>query len=165
MAGEKEQSKTIKMPLRIRYKRRIKVLLILLGLLLIAGAGYLWIWPLVNVKPACSDEVIKQASVLLDRPHKEQLKPIADNTQKLKNFKKDPNCLYIVTTYYINVEDPTNARRFFESLKKVYNPQKGLSPKFGDIVKSLAGIELEVEFVEKVVQEREHDVRSVPNTE
>lgn len=166
MSKEKEQPKTVRMPLRLRYKRRIKLALILLAVLLVALIVYfLFNQSRLNARPVCSDQQLEQASTVLDRSKVEELKPIAESIQQLERFDRDPNCLYVVVSYYIYMEDPSNARTFFEKLKKAYIPDQGFSSKLGDRTKTLEDLELEVGFVEKVAQERKDNLRSIPNME
>jgi hypothetical protein len=147
-----------------------KAALILTGILLLALIGYggYWLYQSVTTRGTgvvCKRATLEQAGAVLDRSKVEELRPIADNIQKLRRFETDANCLYVVTTYYIYVGDPANSRLYLEKLKSIYDPQKGFSPKLGERVKTIEELEFEVQFVEKADQEFRKSIQTVPNME
>lgn len=75
----------------------------------------------------CSSVVLKDASSFLAPEKVAQLNTIAMKIQKLRGYDKDVNCLYVLTTYYINAGDLQNSQLFMAKLNKVYDPKIGFS--------------------------------------
>ena len=50
--------------------------------------------------------------------------------EKLPNYQQDPNCLYPIVKYYIQVEDAQNAGKYLALLQTVYHPNQVLSNVF-----------------------------------
>ncbi len=95
-------------------------LVVLLGL--IAG-----VWETVFATN-CEDYLPKgQGS--LSYTQNDTLKMTVDKMRSVKNYDKNPDCLNVITTYYINTSDYQNAKLYMDKLEKVYNPHNGFSAK------------------------------------
>ena len=55
--------------------------------------------------------------------NQQALKPIADKILQISRFEKDPNCLYILTSYYISTGDSNNAQHYYDMLEKISKSQ------------------------------------------
>lgn len=97
----------------------------------------------------CSDELLNQAAPLLEEKKYKELEPIARQIEGLKNYDKDPNCLFVVTTYYINVTDAKNARLNYDKLMLIYTPETQLQPAIAAKVRSPYTMRSSIEFLEE----------------
>ncbi len=127
------------------------ILLVVVFLILLAAAGYFWYTKQQSAKtaknPVCAEDLLHQAEPLLDSSKREQLKPLVDNIKSKKNYDKDANCLYIVVTYHVNMAEGKNARKYFEQLKQIYDPNKRFSLTVGKHG-GIEDLQLQVEYAE-----------------
>jgi len=123
------------MPIVERESRHLKLLnpknLVLgfVGVLVIAALawGYWNYLRPVSVSSGCSPAVLQEASTLLNPEQVTQLEVTARKIQTLRGYEKDVNCLYVVTTYYINKGDLDNSQLYLGKLNDVYDSGKGFS--------------------------------------
>lgn len=116
-----------------RAKWLQKPLIIFLAAILVIGVIGVGLWyrntrnktPVPTIRVACTDNTLAAAASVLAPADNKQLQPIVEQIRNTEGFTEDPNCLYVVLTYYINVSDPNEARRYFTDLEKVYNPEVG----------------------------------------
>ena len=71
--------------------------------------------------------ILYLASGQLDPKDTTKLKDIVYNIENIKDFDKNPDCLNIVTTYYINISDYASSQKYLDKLNTVYDPSKGFS--------------------------------------
>jgi hypothetical protein len=79
----------------------------------------------------CSEQTLKLASRYLSPSNVAKLKEVVNNIQKTPNYQQDPNCLYPVVAYYINISDSHNGSMYLNKLEKVYKPSQGFSKYLG----------------------------------
>ena len=91
--------------------------------------------------------VLAEASKLLDARKSGELKPVVAKIQAIKDYDKDPNCMNVVVTYYINISDLNNARTNLEKLEKVYDMSQGFSTVLGPNVKKIEVLREDVAFL------------------
>jgi hypothetical protein len=96
-----------------------------------------------------SAALLKEASAHLSPLAYTQLQPIVQQIQKLKTYQQDPNCLYVVTTYYLDIGDVQHASQSFNELKQAYNPSQGYSKYLGDIPMGVSALQSQLTFVEQ----------------
>lgn len=75
--------------------------------------------------------VLESAAANLDPANVAQLQPFAMQIQNIPFYQTDPNCLYPIVTYYINLGDAKNARANLTQLTLVYNADTGYSSHLG----------------------------------
>ncbi len=90
---------------------------------------------------------IKDAAKLLKPEKAQELYKVVLKIQKIKNYQKNPNLLYVEIVYYINISDGKNASIYYNMLEKVYNPDVGFSKKLGDQILTILQIRSSVEFL------------------
>lgn len=118
-----------------------------------------------TVSTACTDKsangILAQAAPLLKPTQRAQLKPIVDKIKALPDYDRDPNCLAVVTVYYVNLGDSTNARQYYEKLNAVYKPNKGYD---NAIISAPRPYKLKssIEFLEKFKQDLIKNGKSLP---
>lgn len=84
-----------------------------------------------NYTKSCA---IAEAKPLLDgSSNYDKLSKVVDKVKKINGYENDPDLLYIVTIYYINIGDGKNAQSYYDMLSKVYNSKAGFSKSFGTL--------------------------------
>lgn len=73
----------------------------------------------------CSGELLQQAALALAPDGNGRLKDIAGTIQKQPGYQHDPNCMYVVTSYYVNIGDATKAQSAMKQLSAVYSSKNG----------------------------------------
>ena len=117
------------------YHKIIKRSIIILTSLLIAAILSYLIYRLVNNKKAvvsavpCTSntELLNQAAKAFSSNNLKSQQQLTSKIKSLPNYMKDPNCLYVVTHYYINDGDTQNANTYLNKLEKVYSTKQGFS--------------------------------------
>jgi len=98
----------------------------------------------------CSSQTLRDASQVFDPTKVADLGRIVVKIQKNNGYTTDPNCLYVVTTYYINLSDSSHARYYVDKLNAAYDKNKGLSASLNpNINLSVADLNDTVKFLEK----------------
>ncbi|HSX45176.1 MAG TPA: hypothetical protein VLF39_03695 [Candidatus Saccharimonadales bacterium] len=98
--------------------------------------------------PKCSNSVLSAAAPNLDPKKVLDLQNNAAQIESIKNYKQDPNCVYVELTFHINNIEPQKARADLNDYKKVYSLSKNLSKILGK-TDSLDGLEAKVADIEK----------------
>jgi hypothetical protein len=78
----------------------------------------------------CSDAVLKQAALAFNANKTADEKKVAAQVLTLENYNQDPNCMYILVNYNINIGDAQTAGSYLTQLEKVYKPAQGFSVYF-----------------------------------
>lgn len=101
----------------------------------------------------CADQnydLLESASNVMANDKTNELKIIVDKIQSLSDYQMDPNCLYVITNYYINISNPEKARENFDKLVIVYNPEIEFVPIFSTMhFKNKDLLKSTIEFLEK----------------
>ena len=120
-----------------------------------------------GAKTNCSEQtteactVLKEAVALLDPGKVKELSVIVEKIIKIKGYDKDPNLLYVILTYYINLSDGGNSRKTYDSLKNIYNENVGYDSLLENAKKPV-DLEPIVVFLEKRAGEVEKNSYTVP---
>lgn len=140
---------------------------VLIGLALL-GIGW-FVYGNLNKKPAvvstesCKDMsekgILREASRSLGPTEHEQLKPVVERIRAIPNHENNPDCLNVITTYYINSSDYENARAYLDKLNEVYVPNQGFSKFLGPDAKNIETLRADVAFLEKQVEQFEKNKR------
>lgn len=120
-----------------------------------------------GVKTNCSEQtteactVLKEAVALLDPGKVKELSVVVDKINKIKGYDKDPNLLYVILTYYINLSDGGNSRKTYDLLKNIYKENVGYDSL---LVNAKKPVDLEpiVVFLEKQSAEVKKNSFTVP---
>ncbi len=97
-------------------------------------------------------QLLRQAVPLSTQPKYLQLKKVVDKIQKLPDYQRDPNCLYMVITYEVNAADAGSASDNFNKLVKVYNPNVGFTPYLGRGA-SLQALQTSINTLKQVLEQ------------
>jgi hypothetical protein len=142
---------------RISNKKTVAIGLTLIA---IAVAGIIAVIANRETKPAvttrgCSSSLNRQAATVLSPDRLEQLDSIVDKVVKLPGYEQDPNCVYIVLTFYINASDAANSRHYLSKLEKVYNPRVGYDQALEAAqAKTPAELQSTVDFLQQQAQQK-----------
>jgi hypothetical protein len=91
-----------------------------------------------------------------------KLQQAVTKIKQLSNYQTDPNCLYAVLSYSIDVGDAQSASQYFAELQKVYNPKQG----FSSIIiapKSIAMLKGDVAFIKQQAKELQQHTTTFNN--
>ena len=147
---------------KLKFNSKLRKLIVI-TVLLIAGTSVIAFQ--YYTRPGnvvCNANIINQTAPFINSPPtKESIRSI-NKIQKLENFSKDVNCLYILVNHYINVSDAENSRLYYDKLEAVYNPLIGYSELFGEETKSPKNLEPIIKFLEKQSKLTEDNIQSSP---
>ncbi len=160
MNNDKQKNEQIVVgDLRPSLFRRLKshgpkrlVFLSLLTLILVAGVGMAIGYSLLKddthdtpVAVVCDvdDEkgLASRAAFVLNKESGDELKNIVEEIQKKEGYTADPNCMYPVAKYYINVGDEKNAQQSIDQLKSAASQGKDKAPEYKYYSRSIEELE------------------------
>lgn len=95
------------------------------------------------------DEFLEQTAVLLRPEQSERLALQIDRIKDLEGLDKDPNCLNIMATYYLNIADYSRAKIYMDLLEKAYDPNVGFSDRLGVSAMSMDELRARLEIIRK----------------
>lgn len=74
-----------------------------------------------------------------------KLGDIASKMEEITGSDRDPNCLFVITKYYIVAEDGEKARENYDKLTKAYNQNEGYSDLLSIVARSPESISEDVD--------------------
>jgi hypothetical protein len=77
------------------------------------------------VTGGCGNDILQEAVNELTPDRIEQLHEVVHKIEKISDYQQDPNCLYVITHFYINVSDAKAASDSLSKLEQVYNADEG----------------------------------------
>ncbi len=107
----------------------------------------------MNVTHVCTSKkagtLLQQAQIPLFGTEQPQLYDIVQNIEKLPGYQRDPNCLYVITSYYVNasntnISNLAKAKFYLAKLNQYYNPKVLLSPMLGPDIPGVLGLNQQV---------------------
>jgi hypothetical protein len=113
------------------------------------------------VNGVCSASMLKSADASLAPTQTKTLAPIVASIQKLPNYQYDPNCLYILVSYYANTSNTASASMYLNDLEKVYKPYQPFSKYIG--VDSIAPLQAKVAYLVKATNQAKKDIVTFPS--
>lgn len=148
---------TTKPPATIRQRKRLLIIFfVVLAALALTAAGGRGAYEQYKRKASqqlaasCPDEVLREASPYLSRhvhDNVEKLKPIAVKIEQIPGYDRNPNCVYVVLTRYMNDGDSSKARSHLDKLEKVYDTKSGFSYLLGP-TKTMEELRKYVDFLQ-----------------
>lgn len=112
-----------------------------------------------KVAVVCSSSLINQSEANFSYVKLSQLSKNVSTIKKLSNYQRDPNCMYVLTVYYTNSSQPTQAESSLNTLNKYSKDQKldsslvkyksvaDLSQEISNMEKDLHQIQLNTEML------------------
>lgn len=123
----------------VHSKRTIVVVVSVIGVIILSMGLVFSIYnkkkskDTVEASDACTSkaagDILKQASQKLAPEKTKELKPYVDKIKTLKDYDKDPNCLYLVVVYDVNTHNDAQASQNYSRFNEVYNNKVGLDSK------------------------------------
>jgi hypothetical protein len=93
----------------------------------------------VAVAHVCSPELVAEANAPLAASDQTALGIVVDKVTALKDYDRDPNCLYIVLQYSLAAGDATASSKYMSDFDRVYDPVVGFSDAFtGSVIPATA---------------------------
>ncbi len=129
MARKKESVVMVGDTRRKRLGRKQIALLLMVAIILVAGGligGVLWRNRNHSVMLESQREaLVTQAVPYLSPEDLAKLAPIAAKIKQQPGYATDVDCMYVLTTYYLNATDAANAKTYYTALLKLYETKAG----------------------------------------
>ncbi len=109
------------------------------------------------------DDLVSQAVPLLTSYHIDELATVVAQIKQQPGYAKDVDCLYVLTTYYINASDVTNAKLYYSELSKVYNQKTGYRNAGLKDANTPEQLSSRVSFIEKQASEESLHFIGIPS--
>lgn len=78
----------------------------------------------ISYNPVCDDDLLSQANINIEPPNTLELSKVIDKIQKLDGHDSDPNCLYVIIKYNLQIGNLEGARSNLDKLKVNYQTEK-----------------------------------------
>lgn len=137
-------------------KHHKRELLIGAAVVMVSVAAFIVFWPGPASEPAakgCSRELVREARSALMPSEVDRLQPVAQQMEASDGYDNDPNCVYVVLTYYINVSDGEKATQLYNRLVQVYNPDEGYDESIASRAQSPEEVRSTVEFLQSTAED------------
>lgn len=109
------------------------------------------------------DKLVTQAAPYLKSDSASRLVGIVTQIKQQPGYEHDPNCLYVLTVYYINISDPANTKTYDDMLTRTYDTKKGYSNELlKQVAKSPQDLQPQVNFIESQTKEINQNFFGVP---
>ena len=117
----------------------VLLVVLIIGMIIIAN----------NNKLICNSDnnLITKSKNALNSNDNVSLSSVVDKILAERGYAKDPNCDFILMSYYINISDGKSAQSNYNNLQKVYNSKRGLNPIFNDTAKDLSIYKSEIDLL------------------
>ncbi len=142
-------------------KTLLKVGLVLACVLVVAGGEWQYKQKSLSTDDVCTNNktIMSKAAKAITDARASDLKDVADKVKMLENYDKDPNCLNIVATYYINISNYTDAKATVDKLVLVYDQQKGFSKDLGPKAYNLIALQQNVNALKQTHENFSKNIR------
>lgn len=104
--------------------------------------------------------ILKEAAANLSPSKSASLLPVVQKIQKLKMYQQDPNCLYIIVTYYTNIGNGNSAATYLAKFNKVYTSRVSLSFSLVEYA-SVQAMRNNVTFLQTVQKQNQNDMSGI----
>lgn len=101
----------------------------------------------IAASKVCSDELIGEANAPLVNSDQVGLGAVVDKITPLKDFDRDPNCLYITLQYALASGNATQSSDYYNKLSRVYDSVTGYSHAFTVNLAPLSSLRQSVDFI------------------
>lgn len=160
---------------KVSHKKRYIVIAAIVFIVLV-GVGFI-VWLLISKSvpqavtavpvttqtmkalDVCSIGIIQEANTPLNSQDQVALGKVVDEVAALKNFDRDPNCLYITLQYAIASGNATTSSGYMTKLNLVYNSAVGFSAAFTGGATPLATLQKNVDFLNQNAQQNQGDAK------
>ena len=154
--------KNVALPkLKLPKSKRFIVLglLLVLAVVLLGAVGY---HQVQRSHTKCPDKVLTEALRNFDAADQTAFDKLVANIRKTKGYETDQNCLYVIMKYDVRTSNAADAKKTFASLSKIYDSEKGFSPKLGDKRDTMQALKARLVFLEAQEKEFRDNAFGVP---
>lgn len=147
-----------------------KRIIVIISMLIIAIIIFIMTSYFINknkpITNACStpasSSILQNAKANFANNNVSQLKAVFENIKSLRGYQNDPNCMYIITRYYINTSNLTNAQSSLKQLTSDYRNDV-LNPNLMGNV-SVTDLQTYITFTLESQQQIQHNAQTLsPN--
>lgn len=106
-------------------------------------------------------ELIDQAANLLDPQKSEELGNVITDIQKTHGYVNDPNALYVLTIYYLNIGDANNSQKYLDLLKAKRAGAASYQPSLQNTVawRNTSSLQQDVDFLKMSAQQTRENTK------
>lgn len=105
--------------------------------------------PVAKDGPKCTYQTLEKAKPNLSYKKIQKLQPSVAEIEGIQGYDTDPNCLGVVTTYYVLIGDSAKARQAYDKLQAVYDPTEGYATVLAGAVNKPEVLKTRVELLEQ----------------
>lgn len=137
-------------------KQHKRQLLVAVGVLIVLVAALFVFWPDPEPDPpavGCSKDLVRDAGRALAPSDVDRLQPIVQQMESSVGYEDDPNCVYVVMTYYINTSDSEKATQLYNQLVQAYDPDEGYDQSIAARAKSPEEVKPTIEFLQSIAED------------
>ena len=161
---------------RINTRLNKRIILVVIAIVLLLVAALLILLKqdskeLNEVEPvvvSCAEDpttetclALKEAAELIDPSKVKELSTVVEKIKNITGYENDPNLLYVLLTYYLNISDGTNAKKYYDLLVSAYKSEVGYDPILTNVI-NLDELERIVKFLENSSTEAKKNSYTVP---
>jgi hypothetical protein len=160
MAQASKSAVTVGKSTSTRFSRRS--VLLVAGLLLVV-AIVLLVTNFVHQQAINKDRaaLVTQAAAVLELENKNDLGRIVSQIKQQPGYQRDPDSLYVLTIYYLNMGDAANARVYYDKLASVHKAKDSYSNAKLKYARSLQSLKSSVEFQESALKEAQTNSNNI----
>lgn len=137
MSKPKDRQKKIKTKMLIPWVIMGLMIVVIVILFATKTIGFIEAEPSRDLSTSvCDEEVIKRYNTSYNeflesgRQNKTNYTKVASEIENLKDYKTDPNCVYMLIQYNSDVDDYGKAYFLIDDLEKLYNDNKFVNGKY-----------------------------------
>ena len=109
----------------------------------------------------CHEILNNSVKALNDNNIKKQAE-IVEQIKKEPNYTKEPNYMFVVTRYYINIGDPKNSKANYEKLNEAYSKEEGYNKIIRSIAATPGDLQLMIKYLEQQADQAQKNFYGVP---
>lgn len=137
------------------HKKLILAVVLVIIVALGAGAGWYLLKKNTNEnKLSCPGDIIADAKPILSDSTTDltSRSKLVDKILTTNNYKTEPNCLAILTAYYVNASDAESAKKYNDLLKKNYDENTGYNSPIAGYLLAPGAFDEQISFLEQQAQ-------------
>ena len=162
MARKIESAVIVGKPQRRRLSRRWLMVIFVCTILVAGGVLNGFMRHQQSLDKARNDAVT-QAVNFLDPSYTPKLAAVVPQIKQQLGYDSDADCLYVLTTYYINISDNKNTKLYYDKLAAVYDPAKGYkNAQLRRVAQTPASLKPTVTFIENQAKEAARNTFGIP---
>jgi len=110
-----------------------------------------------------NNKILEDAAKNFNVKDRYQLQKDVVKIQNLPNYQQDPNCLYVLTRFYINNGDAANAQKYVDELAQIYNAKVKLDRTLGYQTLSITTLKSIISYMKKNTTQTQNNAHAFGN--